>query len=644
MGGLQGPSSWGMRMTRARIENFRCLQTAEVRFDDVTSIIGPNGVGKSTILRALDWFFNGEKSASLSTEDLCVDAKSTRIRVEVEFGSLTIRDRQELGHYAPDGVDSIALWRTWDNGDDKITGRALTFPPFEIVRACTGANAKRKAYAALRDERPDLSLPSAGSEALVDEAMIVWEGNNRDRLVESDVPASNFFGFAGKGKLAGLFEFILVSADLRALEESNDTRSTIFGRIIERAVDRKIADAELAELDNRTNLERSEISAKNFGPQLTQISAELTRAVELFSAGRDVRVSPVDVPYKPVKASFKVSILDGSLETGVERQGHGFQRAMIIAALKLLSDRGSDGPRANAVCLAIEEPELYQHPVQARAFAQVLRKIAEDPNQMAQVAYATHNPIFVDPHHFHEIRRISRVRNGGFERDISVAHVQVSDVIELLSGYVPEERVRKQIGAAILNRLAEALFASAVILVEGDTDKAVLEGCALRSATPLAVEGIHVAEAGNKTAIYLSHAILKLLGIPCYAVFDGDSGVGIRMEKKNKSERDIRDAELKEQIENQRLLRYLGDPTKMDWPGTRAEAGYAVFNDRLEELLDADWPEWGEKVSELINSELGYSEKNSYTYARASFEAAGEPPVVIKQIVENVKSMAKGRQ
>ncbi|WP_157855034.1 AAA family ATPase, partial [Streptomyces exfoliatus] len=60
-----------MRMIRARIENFRCLQLAEVRFDGVTSIIGPNGVGKSTILRALDWFFNGEKGTSLDLDDLC---------------------------------------------------------------------------------------------------------------------------------------------------------------------------------------------------------------------------------------------------------------------------------------------------------------------------------------------------------------------------------------------------------------------------------------------------------------------------------------------------------------------------------------------------------------------------------------------
>ncbi|MFC5055402.1 AAA family ATPase [Saccharothrix xinjiangensis] len=43
-----------MRIARVRIRNFRCLEDVEVRFDEVTTLIGPNGVGKSTVLRALD--------------------------------------------------------------------------------------------------------------------------------------------------------------------------------------------------------------------------------------------------------------------------------------------------------------------------------------------------------------------------------------------------------------------------------------------------------------------------------------------------------------------------------------------------------------------------------------------------------------
>ncbi|MFF6947485.1 AAA family ATPase [Streptomyces iakyrus] len=72
-----------MKIKRVRIENFCCLRSLDVSFDSITSLIGPTGVGKSTVLRALDWFFNGEKGGILSEEDVHSAAAMKRIRVEV---------------------------------------------------------------------------------------------------------------------------------------------------------------------------------------------------------------------------------------------------------------------------------------------------------------------------------------------------------------------------------------------------------------------------------------------------------------------------------------------------------------------------------------------------------------------------------
>jgi putative ATP-dependent endonuclease of OLD family len=53
--------------------------------------------------------------------------------------------------------------------------------------------------------------------------MTTWEASHTDQLV--DAPESlqtNFFGFNSGGKMSGLFDFVLVTADLRASEESID--------------------------------------------------------------------------------------------------------------------------------------------------------------------------------------------------------------------------------------------------------------------------------------------------------------------------------------------------------------------------------------------------------------------------------------
>jgi len=89
-----------MKLKRARIQNFRCLEDVEISFENVTTFIGPNGVGKSSVLRALDWFFNGDRAVLLTDEDVYDKATERRIRVEAEFGELSPDDRAALGKYA----------------------------------------------------------------------------------------------------------------------------------------------------------------------------------------------------------------------------------------------------------------------------------------------------------------------------------------------------------------------------------------------------------------------------------------------------------------------------------------------------------------------------------------------------------------
>ncbi|MFH8635440.1 ATP-dependent nuclease [Streptomyces goshikiensis] len=150
-----------MQIKRVRIENFCCLYKVDIAFEEITSFIGPTGVGKSTVLRALDWFFNGEKSIALTTEDVhsAVADGSERISVEVEFDGLSDFDRTALGRYAPDDAGTVSIWRTWEGGADKITGKALAYAPFEEIRSMAGgAIPKRRAYNELQDRAPGLGV------------------------------------------------------------------------------------------------------------------------------------------------------------------------------------------------------------------------------------------------------------------------------------------------------------------------------------------------------------------------------------------------------------------------------------------------------------------------------------------------------
>jgi putative ATP-dependent endonuclease of OLD family len=630
-----------MRLKRVRIQNFRCLEDTEVFFDNVTTFIGPNGVGKSSVLRGLDWFFNGERSLVLTEEDICHRARERRIRIEAEFDSLTPDDRAALGKYAPASSDSVVIWRTWEAGNDKITGKAFAYQPFEEIRRQNGAVAKRAAYKELREANPALGLPAAASASAVEEAMSAWERGHPGELTEAEISDTNFFGFAGQGKMSGLFDYVLVTADLRASEEALDTRSAIIGKILERAVDRTCADEELAELADQFEQGQSDIHKRHFGPQLDALSKELSEAVGTFTRDRSIKIRPLNVEAKPAKVQFSVTVLDHESETRVDRQGHGFQRALLIAALKLLAEHGAAAAHKGVICLAIEEPELFQHPVQARAFASDLRRLAEDPGQNVQIAYATHSPCFIEPTHFGQIRRVSRTAaDKSGDRSVAISSVTLQAVIDHLDGFVKEETVRLRLDDVCLARLPEALFGEAVILAEGDTDRAVIEGCAEHDGDLLAVDGIVVAEVGGKDILLMPAAILSLLGIPCFIVFDGDKGCADRMRRDGKKEQDIIQVQKDHSRKNRDLLRYLGEPEE-DWPASRATEKCAIFEDRMESELATVWPQWERRRQDLIDSGLGYHAKNTATYRHAAATAPGTVPPIFLEILRAARQLRR---
>lgn len=629
-----------MRIVRAHIINFRCLGDVEVTFDDVTTLIGPNGVGKSTVLHALDWFFNGSPNYSLSDNDCTFGSDSAEISVEVEFSGLTTADRKALGHYAPEGIDTIKIWRYRKaSGSEYMTANAKAYTPFNSVRLAGGKSEIKAAYNDLRSSDSSLGLPNASSADKAQEEMLKWEAAHPDQL--EDAPqelTTNFFGFNSQGKMSGLFDFVLVKADLRANEQVSDNKSTIIGKILERAIDRTAADAEIAALTEEILTKQKAIYDSNFKNQLLELSNQLTDAVAQYSQGREITLKNDDLEIKPPKTQFSVSIKDEDIITTVDRQGHGFQRTLLISALQLLAKRGAAGTDNGTICLAIEEPELFQHPIQAQAFASVLRRLAEDSAQNIQITYATHSPYFIHPGRFYQVRRLSRCNAPeGRSPIVSVKYTSTDVIKRKLDSKVKPATIDNQLDSVALYRLPEALFARSVVLVEGASDRALLEGLSERAGeTPLAVSGIVVAEVGGKNNMLLPKTILEELGIPVYIVFDGDKECEIKMRTANKPEAVIKSA-LKSHKENNKTLLESAGELGVEWPTTNVYSKICVWEDTLESIIISSWPSWQKKASELTADDLGNVNKNQLVYKDVTRAADGAVPTVLNSLLSKIR-------
>lgn len=283
-----------MKIQSVGIKNFRTLKNMNIVFDSVTTLIGPNGTGKSTVLRALDWFFNGGKNCELADKDCSFGDVGEDIEVRVTFSDLTDRDHEALGKYAPTEATTFTAWKKrYTDRSEVLSANLKSYPPFAEIRCKSSATERKTAYSQLRLDDTSLGLPTWTNQEVALDTMTAWEANNTDKLVEApDNLQTNFFGFNSNGKMSGLFDFVLVTADLRASEEAQDSKASIIGRILERSIDRSAADEEIKKIVDESRKAQQRICDEKFGVQLESIKAHLNQVVSSYSPGRSVCVVP----------------------------------------------------------------------------------------------------------------------------------------------------------------------------------------------------------------------------------------------------------------------------------------------------------------------------------------------------------------
>ena len=86
-----------MRLESVSIANFRCYQQeVTVWFNDLTTFIGKNDIGKSSVLEALEIFFNNE-TVKIESGDANVYSGETKVSITCEFSELPPRLTLDAG-------------------------------------------------------------------------------------------------------------------------------------------------------------------------------------------------------------------------------------------------------------------------------------------------------------------------------------------------------------------------------------------------------------------------------------------------------------------------------------------------------------------------------------------------------------------
>jgi putative ATP-dependent endonuclease of the OLD family len=287
-----------------------------------------------------------------------------------------------------------------------------------------------------------------------------------------------------------------------------------------------------------------------------------------------------------------------------------------------------DNPRHTEarLLLCVEEPEIYQNPVRARHFARVLTDLSAD--ERWQVLLATHSPYFVLLSQFESLRRFTA--DQGVARVVSTSTAAISTASD-----VDKSKVMSCVEREVPRRFSEGFFADGVALVEGETDRVVIEVLAERLGTPLDSAGIAVLSMDSKQNLRIPAAILQGIGVPVYVIADGDALGGQRKHPGNEECASRVTASHREATE--KLLDWLpkdveqrfGTTAGFDLP-TSVTSSWTLFYDDLEEEL-ASWPGFDVQLNVAGGQLRG---KNVSAYRAAAYlPPLDVAPVALRELV-----------
>lgn len=524
-----------MKLTDIRIVNFRSFDEETIHFDKYTCLVGPNGSGKSTILQALNVFFRNTAGASvniqtLSDEDFHHKNTDDPIEITLTFEELSAEAQEDFKAYYRNGkliVSAIALW-DGEKAEVKQYGSRLVMteftPFFSGLQNKTSANDLKAIYADLRAKYDD--LPSVSTKGDMENALREYE-EGHEALCELNRDENQFYGWSkGENRLRKYLQWVYVPAVKDAATEQEEGKATALGQLLQRTVRTKVDFQEPINKLRQDLAEQYEAIIQKEQGVLDGLSQSLTSRIQEWThTGTKIELNWHYNPEKSIGINEPLARLAAGEDEflgEIARLGHGLQRTVFVSLLQELADDGGDN--VPTLLLGFEEPELYQHPPQARHMASLLEELS---SKNSQILLSTHSPYFVSGKGYENIRRIRKT--DGDKRSIvsSVTHEQISEMLANALGEEPRSPTSTMAAIEQIMQPSqnELFFASIVVLVEGHEDVAFISTHLQLTGqwNEFRRRGCHFVAAIGKPNLSRPLAIANSLGIPAFVVFDSDA-------------------------------------------------------------------------------------------------------------------------
>ena len=631
-----------MRIESVRIENFRSFEDAVVPFNKYACLVGPNGAGKSTVLTALNVFFGETENLPTDLrqpelEDFHCKNTADPIRITVTFSDLSEEAQDEFSDYARQGRLVVSAVGRFDEAAGKAhvkqygqrLGMTAFRPFFEALSEGKKVTQLKEIYKEIRKLYSE--LPAPGTKGAMQTALHTFEAGRPEecKLIPSE---DQFYGFSrGVNRLARHVQWVYVPAVKDATVEQVESRNSPLGKLLARTVRSKTNfDETIRGLRTQMQHQYHEL-LDDSQDVLDDISSALQiRISEWAHPEARLRLEWKQDPDKSVRVEEPWAHIlagEGEFEGELVRFGHGLQRSYLLALLQELA--GTDDVTGPTLILGCEEPELYQHPPQARHLAAGLNTLSQGN---AQVIVSTHDPRFVSGQGFEDVRMI---RKDTDQRRSKVSHMSVDDISQALAEATGENSVKPEgalakIHQALQPSLNEMFFTRRLILVEGLEDAAYLWSYLhlLDKEDKFRSLSGHIVATNGKSELLQPLVIASHMKIPTYVIFDSDADKPDNNCSRAKHERD-----------NSALLQLLGKAGENPFPtATYSDRGFTIWHSDVGAIVEADigkeeWIRFRAEADNRYGHAAGLRKNSLHIGASLAFAwEAGKRPASLERL------------
>jgi putative ATP-dependent endonuclease of OLD family len=623
-----------MKIESVQIQNFRAFEDETISLPDYTCLVGPNGGGKSTILCALNVFFRETENAATDTVMLSIEdfhKKNTELPVviTVTFTDLSPAAQEDFRDYYRQGKLIVAA-KAFYNAETKKAevkqfGKRLGMkdfaPFFKAHNDGEPVASLREIYERIRTAIPELA--EVRTKDGMRTALSEYETANPEKcspLWSSD----EFYGVSkGTNRLSKYVQWIYVPAVKNIPLEQNETKNSALGKLLARTVRLKLKfDDEIRALRSEAEKKYRAILGGHDG-DLEELQKVLRDRLGVWAhPAATIKLLWQKEPGKTVEISAPTASAvpgEGAFEGDLARLGHGFQRSYLLALLEVLTSIG-DGEIPTLI-LGCEEPELYQHPPQAKHMAAVLEELS---TKDSQVIISTHSPYFITGSGFENVRliRFDTTNNHSFCRFLTFG--ELANNIAAAGGTRPTkpEGMTAKLHQLLLPEMNEIFFTKNLVLVEGMEDLATITTwmTLIGQYETFRRKGIHIVQVRGKHNLIQALAVAQGLGIPAFTIFDGDNDC----EDKHRAQHER---------DNKSLLSMLAGDANIPFPTDTAWGyNYIMWSDNITAMMEREmttdkYLEFKNQAESLFG-QAGGLEKNALcvgTRLQLAFNAGTKP-------------------